>query len=295
MNEKDIRLDNIIKSLCPPVIYLFITMIVQVIADVILFFRQAESIENNAGFMASYKFMENIEENFNRYSYLITFISASLAVALFGFVYFKIKNEYQPDGIKKIFSNITVRNAGLTAALGIFGSLGLSRFVSMLPLDNIIGNYENTSNNLLSGSLFLQLISLGIVVPIAEELIYRGLVFTGLTKVMEPKYAIFAASLIFGMFHFNLLQGTYAFLLSLVLICVYMRYKTITAPIIIHSVANIIAVISSNFGISAYFNRSIWLYISIMTVELIVGVIIFDLIMKPENNNVEKDTKKSVK
>ncbi len=282
MNEKDIRFKNIIMAFCPPIIYLFITMFVEVVADIIIFVRQAKSTSNSNSFISSYKFMDNITDNLDKYSYLITFISAAIAIFIFGYYYFRHKNTYEAYKLSKVFTSLKVNDYFNLVIIGAIGSVGLSRFVSMLPLDNIIGNYENTSNALLSGNIILQIVSLGIVVPIAEELIYRGLLFNGLTKVIDAKYAIFVASLVFGVFHYNLLQGTYTFLLSLILICVYMKYKCILAPIIIHACANIVAVISSYFGISSFLNRNIWIYLLIMVVELVIGVISFEVIMKED-------------
>lgn len=64
-----------------------------------------------------------------------------------------------------------------------------------------------------SVSMFLYA-SLG--APIAEELIFRGFI----QRTLQPfgkKFAIFGAALLFGMFHGNLVQTPYAFLVGLVL------------------------------------------------------------------------------
>lgn len=284
MNERDIRSNNIIKALCPPFIYLFINMTVQVIVGIVIFANQFGFLakKKSANYADSYSFMDIIDGNMVKYSYIITLISAVIAVVIFGIWYYKVSLEYGENGFKKQFTDNSFKKSWLIALLGLFGGLGLSRFVSMLPLDNIIGNYEDTSNALMGGNLFVQILSLAIIVPVAEELIYRGLVFTGLTKVMDAKYAIVFTALLFGVFHFNLLQGTYAFLLSLILVCIYMKYKTILAPIIIHSSANLAAVISSYFGISEFFNKSLILYIIIMTVELFIALLLFVLIFGEE-------------
>lgn len=295
MNEKDIRNNQIIKALCPPFIYYFITMTIEVIVDIMLFIRQTNAVakKENVDFMDSYSFMETIENHMDEYAYLITFISAAIAVLAFGIWYYKISENYEKNGFWLQFRADRLERGWCIALLGVFGSLGIGRFVSLLPLDNIIGNYEKTSNALMGGSLFMQILSLAVIVPIAEEFIYRGLVFTGLTKVMEAKYAIFAASLLFGLFHFNLLQGTYAFLLSLLLICIYMKCRTIIAPIIVHSVANFVAVISSHFGISEFFNKNLLVYVIVMLVELAIGLLLFIIIFG--NDNRENRTEKQMK
>ena len=284
MNEKDIRNINIIKALCPPFIYQFIMMTVQVIADMVIFMKHIKSVSDKGtvGYADSYSFMDIVDNNMNKYSYIIILISATIAVIVFGIWYYKVSEKYERSGFEKQFEAGRLKKSWLIALLGLFAGVGLSRFVSLLPLDNIIGNYEDTSNTLMGGNLSIQILSLAIIVPVAEELIYRGLVFTGLTKVMEAKYAIFGASVLFGIFHFNLLQGTYAFLLSLILVCIYMKCRTILAPVIIHSAANLTAVVSSYFGISEFFNKSLPLYIIIMLIELSVVVLLFVLIFGEE-------------
>lgn len=283
MNEKETKLIDIIKALCPPVIYMFITMLVEVIVCVAIFASQAKNMVNNMSFISSYEFIDNINDNINKYSYLITFIAAGVAALIFGYKYFRSKNHYEKYGIKKMHNCIKGKDYLYLMMIGVAGSVGLSRLVSMLPLDNIIGNYEQTSETLLTGNIVLQIVSLGIVVPIAEEIIYRGILFTGLTKIMEEKYSIFVTSLVFGIFHYNLLQGTYTFLLSLVLICLYMKYKCILVPIIVHGLANITAVISSYYGISEFLNNNIWIYLLLMCIELAIGIVGFQMIMKKEN------------
>lgn len=284
MNEREVRSNNIIKALCPPFIYFFINLTVQVVVGIVIFANQFEFLakKKSANYADSYSFMNIIDDNMIKYSYIITLISAVIAVMIFGIWYYKVSQEYEENGLKNQFSGNRLDKPWLITMLGIFAGVGLSRFVSLLPLDNIIGNYEDTSNALMGGNLFVQILSLVIIVPVAEELIYRGLVFTGLTKVMDAKYALIFSSLMFGLFHFNLLQGTYAFLLSLILICIYMKYKTILAPIIIHSSANLAAVISSYYGLSEFFNKSLILYIIIMTVELFIALLLFVLIFGEE-------------
>lgn len=297
MNEKDIRNNQFIKAICPPFIYCFIMMIVEVIMDIVLFIRQTRSITKKgvAGFMDSYSFMETIENNMDKYSYIVTLISAAIAVILFGIWYYHISEEYEQNGFVMQFRRERLEKWWIIGLLGIFVSLGLGRFVSLLPLDNIIGNYEQTSQALMGGNLLVQIISLAVIVPVAEELIYRGLVFTGLTKIMEAKYAIFVASITFGLFHLNLMQGIYAFLLSLVLICVYMKYRTIIAPIIIHSLANLSAVTCSYFGISEFFNKSLILYIIAMLVELAIGLLLFIFIFGEEHTESKEYSQKTKK
>lgn len=289
MTEREVKFTNLVKAVCAPFIYNFIMMFVQVVMDVVLFYRQGRNMNGYANFASSYTFMDTINQNIEKYSYVITFISALIAIVVFGIAY---RNE--TEGIKKGSFIMQLKYndykmCGVLTALGVFISLGLSHFVSLLPLDNVIGNYQETSNKLMGGSLGMQILSLGIIVPIAEELIYRGLVYNELKKNMEPLYAMVLAAIIFGVFHFNLLQGTYAFILGIILICAYVKCNTIIAPIIIHSLANLTSVIASQTGASAFFSSNMFVYIVAMTVELIVAFVLFEMMVNwGEDTKAEK-------
>lgn len=166
MTEHEIKITNIIKAICVPFIYNFIMIIVSAVFDIVLFFRQVSDMNGYANFRASYTYMETLNNNMKKYSYMITFISALIAIIVFGIVYvLQIERENKGGFIEEIKYN-NYKMLGFIVILGVFGSLGLSRFVSMLPLDNVIGNYKQTSENLLGGSFAVQIISIGIIVPI---------------------------------------------------------------------------------------------------------------------------------
>lgn len=280
MNKKDIKFDETIKVFYPPILYFMITVFVEVIAYVILFISRIRKINTNvSSFVASYSFIDELSKDVEKYSYLIVFISAFIGIFVFGYLYYKDCRIVKGFSVKEQFEFGNPKYIVIVVVFGFFASTGLSRFVSLLPLDDILGNYDTVSDSLLNGSLLLQIISVGIAVPIAEELIYRGLVFNRMKNSMDIKVAAVITSLLFGIFHFNLLQGVYAFLLSLLLIYCINFYNSIIPSIIIHSIANISAVLLSYFNVSDIFGNSIWVYILIMAVEFIIAALIFILCM----------------
>lgn len=80
---------------------------------------------------------------------------------------------------------------------------------------------ENVSGASDTVSLFLYS---ALAAPIAEELLFRGLVLRSL-KPFGKRFAIFGSALLFAAFHGNLLQTPYAFLVGLVLGYVTMEYS----------------------------------------------------------------------
>ena len=90
----------------------------------------------------------------------------------------------------------------------------------------------------------LSFVSIAIVVPIVEELFFRGFLFTSMANKWGIKKAILLSSIFFGILHANVIGTT---LVGIVLCVIYLKTKSLFAPIIIHSAVNIIAYILSYF------------------------------------------------
>ena len=90
---------------------------------------------------------------------------------------------------------------------------------SLMPL------LETVSGATESFSMFLYA---SILAPIAEELLFRGYVLRTL-RPFGKKFAVFASAFLFGLFHGNLLQTPYAFLMGLLLGYVAVEYSVMWA------------------------------------------------------------------
>lgn len=84
-------------------------------------------------------------------------------------------------------------------------------------------------------SMFLYVGFLG---PIAEELLFRGLLLRT-TEQYGKRFAIFSTALLFGMFHGNILQSPFAMMVGLVLAYVTVEYSIVWA-IVLHIFNNFI-------------------------------------------------------
>ncbi len=116
----------------------------------------------------------------------------------------------------------------------------VSQIEALKPL---FDTYEQVSELIFSGGFILSLISVGIIAPVFEEILFRGLIFGELRKITKVKLALVLQALLFGIYHFNVVQGVYAFLLGLVIGFVYYRSNSIIAPILMHISINSLSVI----------------------------------------------------
>lgn len=87
-------------------------------------------------------------------------------------------------------------------------------------------------------------IAIGILAPVAEEMVFRGGVLRCLLRVFEGRshwLAIFFSALLFGVVHGNMAQGLNALLLGLLLGWLYCRTDSVVPGIVLHWVNNTIA------------------------------------------------------
>lgn len=124
----------------------------------------------------------------------------------------------------------------------------LLTFVSQIAaFSEFFESYNQVSEVIFSGNFVMTLLAVGIIGPIFEELLFRGLVFGELRKISHVRVAIVIQALLFGIYHLNVIQGSYAFFIGLLLGFVYYRSNSILAPILIHIAVNASSVIVSEF------------------------------------------------
>lgn len=92
-------------------------------------------------------------------------------------------------------------------------------------------------------------VALGIMVPVAEEIVFRGAIQRVLQNALGERnrwIAIVVSALIFGIIHFNLAQGLHAFLVGLLLGWLYSKTGSILPGFVFHWVNNTVAYLMFN-------------------------------------------------
>ena len=92
-------------------------------------------------------------------------------------------------------------------------------------------------------------VALGIMVPVAEEIVFRGAIQRVLQNALGERnrwIAIVVSALIFGIIHFNLAQGLHAFLIGLLLGWLYSKTGSILPGLVFHWVNNTVAYLMFN-------------------------------------------------
>ena len=89
----------------------------------------------------------------------------------------------------------------------------------------------------------------GMLVPVAEELVFRGAVLRVLLNVFARRshwIAIAISAVVFGIIHMNLAQGFHATLIGLLLGWMYYRTRSVFPGIVLHWINNTVAYVMFN-------------------------------------------------
>lgn len=135
--------------------------------------------------------------------------------------------------------------AGLLMALAM--SLGLNNLIIIGNLSDISDSYQATVEAFYASSLPVQIIVLGILMPMSEELVFRGLLFKRLRERGTYLQSALYSALVFGFMHMNLVQMTYGFVLGMMLAYFYEKYGSVKAPIAAHIAMNLLSVFATKF------------------------------------------------
>lgn len=135
--------------------------------------------------------------------------------------------------------------AGLLMALAM--SLGLNNLIIIGNLSDISDSYQATMEAFYASSLPVQIIVLGILMPMSEELVFRGLLFKRLRERGTYLQSALYSALVFGFMHMNLVQMIYGFVLGMMLAYFYEKYGSVKAPIAAHIAMNLLSVFATKF------------------------------------------------
>ncbi|MBS5522423.1 MAG: CPBP family intramembrane metalloprotease [Clostridiales bacterium] len=136
------------------------------------------------------------------------------------------------------------------ALAGILCCLAGSILITISQAGLIFNGYEETSQNIFSQSALMQLAAVGLVMPFVEEIIFRGLIYSRMKDYMSANMAMLLSSLIFGIYHGNIIQAVYGFVMGILMVFVYEKYQTLAAPVICHMGANLTTLVFSFFNVT---------------------------------------------
>ena len=171
----------------------------------------------------------------------ITNLTVFLPAVFLGLRWAGLRPRWWGQGSPRLLLAVLLTVSGATVVLG-----QVSNLVQFLwPMPPLLQDFFF---DLTSQPLVLLLLALGVVAPLTEELLFRGLVLPGLTRRYGFPIALISSSLLFGLFHLNPWQALPAALAGLYL--GWLRHRTggVGHSMLAHAVFNGLPFIAAALG-----------------------------------------------
>lgn len=132
---------------------------------------------------------------------------------------------------------------------GIAGSIAATCLMAMVQLAFYDDQYQQSAQIIYSAGIAVQILGLGIVIPVAEELMFRGVLYKRFRERQGFWYSAVCSSILFAFMHSNTTQMIYAFLLGLFLCYIYEKFGSFKAPVFLHVILNTGSVVFTELGV----------------------------------------------
>ena len=195
---------------------------------------------------ASVEFANEISQEFMKYSTPVEGLAALVTIPIMLILFHKDRVKEKKSGFipnKKA----SIWKYGYVFLMMIALTIGVNNLLQISGMMGASEEYEQTMSALYAASLPMQLLCLGILVPMCEELVFRGLMFRRIRQRGTFLQAALYTSAVFGFLHINMVQMIYGFCLGIVFCYLYEKYGSVKAPVFAHMTANVFAVFMTHF------------------------------------------------
>lgn len=152
--------------------------------------------------------------------------------------------------------------------LAVAMALGTNILFSLLHITELSKSFADVAGQQFMVPIWQGLLLFGVVSPLAEEIVFRGVIYNRLKKYFPVWIAILTSAVLFGGYHGNLVQGIYGFLLGTVIAWLYEVAGKFRIPVMFHAFANIsVFLMTYDSDITAAINT--WINFLIFAIILI--------------------------
>lgn len=156
----------------------------------------------------------------------------------------RLRGSLYDDGIEKKGKNL-VKELLFTGILAFTSSLGLNILLTLTGFAGSSQTYQEVADSQYGVAFAVGLILYGLISPLAEEVVFRGVIFNRMRRLYGPVLAIVASGLFFGAFHGNMVQGVYGGCMGILMAYLYERSGRFAVPFFFHLSANLAVYITA--------------------------------------------------
>lgn len=136
----------------------------------------------------------------------------------------------------------------LTMLLAVTSALAMNIIITLFSIDS--AKYDNVEAIQYSVPIWLGLILYGVISPIVEEVIFRGLTYNRMKHYFNLGVSVVVSAILFGGFHANLPQVIYGIAMGVLITLCYEWVQGFGAPLLFHMSANVFVFLFSSVTLS---------------------------------------------
>lgn len=134
---------------------------------------------------------------------------------------------------------ITAVQIVLTIVLAAASSLGLNVLLALTGIVESSASYQDVARQQYSVMLGAGMLLFGLISPITEEIVFRGLIFNRMRRYFPHAAAVVASGVLFGIYHGNPVQALYGGCMGILMAYLYERMHSFAIPCLFHATANL--------------------------------------------------------
>ena len=123
--------------------------------------------------------------------------------------------------------------------------LGLNILLELTGITQLSQAYQTIAEGQHSAHILIGLLGYSLISPIAEELLFRGVIYGYLRSIVNLAAAMLLSALLFGAYHMNMVQGIYGFLIGCLMVYAYEYFGDFKFAVAVHIIANVLALLIS--------------------------------------------------
>ncbi len=207
---------------------------------------------------AMMQIMDKVAEFTQRYAAEVQGIAALITIPVMAFFYHRdrVRDKMYGKNLKK-----KAPAAWYIWIILLAGTLNLAlnNLIIIGNLSNYSASYREITEAFYNPPLAIQILCLGVLAPAAEEMVFRGLMYRRMREETGFVTAMLYTSVVFGLFHGNVVQMIYGVFMGMMLAYVCEKYGSVAAPVTAHMTVNIVSILATYFQVYDRMLDNIWI------------------------------------
>ena len=153
-----------------------------------------------------------------------------------------------PDSMEELLKLPGVKNSILLVLIGFASSVAINLIIVLTGLNRLIESVDSRTI-LFSQSFPVELVLMCIAAPIAEEILFRGILFNRLRRSLAFLPAALIVSAAFGVLHMEIVTAVTALIFGMIMAYIYEITQSLAATIVMHAAFNFFPVLVNSLDI----------------------------------------------